>query len=495
MKKSILTASLVVAMVIGIILGRWWLPGRTGVDTDAADGEREVLYWQAPMDPGFRSDRPGKSPMGMDLIPVYADGAGEADPSVVTISPKIVNSLGVRTAPVEQGVLSRRVETVGYVGYDEDTLHHIHSRVDGWVEMLAVTATGDPVENGQVLFELYSPTLVNAQEEYLTALTSGNTVLLRASRDRLAALGVTLREINRLDRERKVKQRVQIYAESDGFVAHLGIREGMYITPGTEVMSIAQLDRVWVLAEVFERQAAWVRPGQIAEVVLDFLPGRRWQSSVDYVYPEIDPDTRTLTVRMRFDNKSEILKPNMFARVTIHGTETPEVLHIPREALIRGGSVDRVVLALGAGKFRAQPVTTGVEAGDRIEVRGGLATGDVVVTSGQFLIDSESNIESALARLNEGSSEQVPVQIQVSATVVGTDAAQGRITLQHDPVPEWSWSAMTMEFGVSDRTLLSAVNEGQSVEVSIRKQPDGQYLVTGVAPPINHDEHSSRSDR
>ncbi len=401
MKKILLmSATLVAVLVVGVTIGRWW-----SVDSDmtgASDnGEREVLYYKAPMDPNYRGDSPGKSPMGMDLVPVYADEAAGTDPSVVTIDSKIINNLGVRTAAVAQSALSRRIETVGYVGYDEDTLHQINSRVDGWIEKLTIKATGDPVKRGQTLFELYSPTLVNAQEEYLAALQSRNTALHKASRVRLAALGVTASEITRLDKERSVSQRIRVYAEADGVVAHLGVREGVYITPSTEVMSIADLDRVWVLAEVFERQAAWVQQGQKAEVVLDYLPGKHWEGTVDYVYPELDATTRTLRVRLRFDNPADVLRPNMFARVTILGTETEPVMHVPQEALIRGGSVDRVVLALGDGRFRSQPVEVGIEAGDRIEIRSGISAGDRVVTSGQFLIDSESNIDTALARMED----------------------------------------------------------------------------------------------
>ncbi|MDH5213581.1 MAG: efflux RND transporter periplasmic adaptor subunit, partial [Gammaproteobacteria bacterium] len=364
--------------------------------------ERQVLYWQAPMDPAFRRDEPGKSPMGMDLVPVYADEAG-AETGVVLIDSSVVSNLGVRSAEAVQGPLSKVIETVGYVGYDEDTLHHIHTRVDGWIEKLSVTATGDPVRNGQTLFELYSPTLVNAQQEYLSAL-SRSPSLVTASRDRLLALGFTERELARLDKEREVRQRVQIRATSHGFVAHLGVREGIFITPATEVMSIAQLDRVWVQAEVFERQSNWVRPGQRAEIELDYLPGERWQGTVDYIYPELDERTRTLRVRLRFANEGEVLRPNMFARVTLYGNETEPLLHIPRAALIRGGKSDRVVLALGDGRFRAQPVTTGIESGDRVAILSGLSAGDFVVTSGQFLIDSESNIDSALQRLDSSTS-------------------------------------------------------------------------------------------
>lgn len=399
MNRILLTSvALVTVLAIGFIVGRGW-SGDSHVVDDAGSKERKVLYYQAPMDPNFRRDEPGKSPMGMDLVPVYADETGDDD-SVVSIDPRIVNNLGVRTAAVELGPLSRRIETVGYVGYDEDTVHHVHTRVDGWIEELSIKAAGDPVRRGQALFALYSPTLVNAQEEYLAAMKSRNPALHEASRKRLAALGVTAGEIKRLDTQKTVKQRLRIYAESDGVVAELGVREGMYVGPAVEVMSIADLDRVWVLVEVFERQAAWVKPGQQAEVELDYLPGERLTGTVDFVYPELDPQTRTLKVRLRFDNATRSLRPNMFARVTIHGEPTPSVVHVPRQALIRGGSVNRVVLSLGDGRFRAQPVEVGIEAGDRIEIRSGVAADERVVTSGQFLIDSESNIETALERLN-----------------------------------------------------------------------------------------------
>jgi Cu(I)/Ag(I) efflux system membrane fusion protein len=401
MRKQIqLIAIAIVAITAGVVIGRSWFgPGHTGAG-DTPPTEREVLYWVAPMDANYRRDEPGKSPMGMDLVPVYADEV-DATPGTVKIDPTVVNNLGVRTTTAQSGPLPRRIETVGYIGYDEDTLQHVHTRVDGWIETLATKASGDPVKKGQLLFELYSPTLVNAQQEYLAALASSNAMLRSASRDRLVALGVTQSEINRLDKERTPMQRIRVYAESDGVIAHLGVREGIFVTPATEVMSVARLDRVWVLAEVFERQAAWVEPGQAAEVELDYLPGRKWRGVVDYVYPELDAKTRTLKVRIRFDNEGEALRPNMFAQVTLLGSATEPVVHIPREALIRGGSIDRVVRALGDGRFRSQAVETGIESGDRVAIRNGLAEGDVIVTSGQFLIDSESDIDSALSRMDE----------------------------------------------------------------------------------------------
>jgi Cu(I)/Ag(I) efflux system membrane fusion protein len=399
MNKNIsMAVAVVVAMVIGIFIGRSMdspagMPGNS--DNNA---EREVLYWVAPMDAKYRRDEPGKSPMGMELRPVYADEV-DGQPGVVKIDPTIVSNLGVRTVKAERGELSRRIETVGYVGYDEDTVQHVHTRVEGWIEKLVTKASGDPVEKGQLLFELYSPTLVNAQEEYLVALRSNNKLLLNASRERLASLGVMSSEIARLDKERKIRRLIRVYAEADGVIAHLGVREGIFVTPATEIMSVAKLDTIWVIAEVFERQAAWVKAGESAKVELDYLPGEIWDGTVDYVYPELDPKTRTLKVRLRFDNQSESLQPNMFARVTILGEGVGDVVHVPREALIRGGSVNRVVLALPEGRFRSQPVKIGIESGDRIAILEGVSEGDLIVASGQFLIDSESNIEAALERM------------------------------------------------------------------------------------------------
>ncbi len=399
-KKVLWIGAFLVTVTIGFVAGRYYGGEDVGPTAAASSGEREILYWVAPMDANYRRDEPGKSPMGMDLVPVYADEV-DGQPGVVSIDPTIVNNLGVRTAAAQRGALSRQIETVGYVGYDEDTLQHIHTRVDGWIEKLVTKAAGDPIAEGQLLFELYSPTLVNAQQEYLAALRSGNAVLQSASEERLAALGVTPGEVQQLRKRREVRQRVRVFAPTDGVIEMLGVREGDYVTSATDIMSIAELDRVWVLAEVFERQAAWVSPGQHAMVELDYLPGQMWHGAVDYVYPELDPVTRTLKVRLRFDNADEVLRPNMFARVTIHGDRTADVVHVPREALIRGGTLDRVVIALGDGRFRSQLVRVGVESGDRVAILDGISAGDPVVVSGQFLIDSESNIEAALSNLEQ----------------------------------------------------------------------------------------------
>ena len=263
----------------------------------------------------------------------------------------------------------------------------------------------------------------------------------------------------------------------------LGVREGIFITPATEIMSIAAAGpgvghRGGVRAPGNLDSAI----GQQAEVELDYIPGQSWQGTVDYIYPELDSATRTLKVRLRFDNSAHVLKPNMFARITIFGSETNPVVHVPREALIRGGTVDRVVVALGGGRFRAQPVDVGIESANRVEIRSGLREGDLVVTSGQFLIDSESNIESALMRMDEEAAVELPNRVRIGAVVRATDRDALTVTLQHDPVPEWSWPAMTMSFDIEDRTMIEGLSEGQSVEIGIEKIADGRHRITDILP-------------
>ncbi|HDK38119.1 MAG TPA: efflux RND transporter periplasmic adaptor subunit, partial [Thiolapillus brandeum] len=281
-----------------------------------ADAEKEILYWVAPMDPNYRRDEPGKSPMGMDLIPVYA--GAEEEGSDVTVSPAVVQNLGVRTEAVQIGTLSRLIDTVGYIDYDESKVSHIHLRVAGWIEKLSVKSAGERVRKGQRLFNLYSPDLVNVQEEFVRALNSDNKGLIAASRDRLSALGISHGEIAQLEKGRKVKQTIAIYAPQDGVVSELPVREGMYVKPAMNVMTLADLSSVWLIAEIFERQSNWVRTGDRAEVTLPFLPGKTWQGRVEYIYPSLDSKTRTLMARLRFNNPDESLKPNMYARVKLY---------------------------------------------------------------------------------------------------------------------------------------------------------------------------------
>jgi len=362
-----------------------------------------ILYWVAPMDPNYRRDQPGKSPMGMDLVPVYANSTDGGNS--VIISPVLLQSLGIRTAAVERGKLWRLINTVGYVAYDERKLSHLHLRTEGWIEKLNVKSDGERVKKGDVLLELYSRELVNAQEEYLQAIRGSNDYLERASRERLQALGMSDEQIQQVRRNKRTYQKVRILASQDGIIDSLNVREGMFVKPDTEVLALADLSSIWLLVDIFERQADWVAVGQPAEVRLGYLPGRLWEGEVEFVYPTIDSMTRTLQARLRFDNPDEALKPDMYANVRIYAGPKNAVLSIPREALIKTGESQRVIVSLGDGKFRAQEVNAGIESGDYVEIIAGLEAGDQVVTSGQFLIDSEASLRASFSRMEEESGE------------------------------------------------------------------------------------------
>jgi len=365
--------------------------------------EKEIMYWVAPMDPNYRRDKPGKSPMGMDLIAVYTNkntAAGE-DPGAISISPTVVQNLGVRTQQAELSRLWRGIDTVGYVDYDESKVSHIHLRTEGWIEKLDVESEGDRFKKGDFLFDVYSPKLVNAQGELVTALSSGNKGLISASKERLSALGISATQIKQLQKTKKVKQRISIYAPQDGVVSDLPVREGMFVKPSMKVMTLGDLSSVWLLAEIFERQSAWVEVGQLAEVSLSYLPGKTWQGKVEYIYPSLDPKTRTLKVRLRFDNPGEQLKPNMYANVKIFGGAKQDTIVIPLEGLIRSGREERVIIALGEGRFEARQVLAGIESGNYVEILNGVKAGESIVISGQFLIDSEASMRGSLIRMTD----------------------------------------------------------------------------------------------
>ena len=383
---------IIIAIIIGAAIGAGTLglflnPNSEGPKTNSE--EKKPLYWVAPMDSNYRRDKPGKSPMGMDLIPVYEDESSTDDfgPGAVRVAPHVVNNLGVRTAPVELENMHTEISTVGYVQYDEDKLIHIHPRVDGWIEKLYVKAEGDPVEKGQPLYSLYSPQLVNAQEELLIALKRNNASLVTAAKDRLKALQLSAGLIKELEQTKKVQQTITFYSPQAGVVDGLKIREGFYVKPGDTLLSIGKLDQVWVEAEVFERDAALIKEGLPVSMTLDYLPGEDWTGVVDYVYPALNSKTRTLRVRLKFGNPDFQLKPNMFAQVSIHANQADSAIIVPKEAVIRTGKQDRVVLALGDGQFKSIEVTIGRVDKDSIEILSGLNEDDVVVTSAQFLID------------------------------------------------------------------------------------------------------------
>lgn len=462
----------------------------------SADEEKEILYWVAPMDPNYQRDKPGKSPMGMDLVPVYADG--NTTGNVVAIKPEVVQSLGVRTAVAERTRLWRGIDTVGYIDFDESKVSHIHLRTEGWIEKLTVKSEGERVKKGDFLFDLYSPRLVNAQEELVTAIASGSKSLIRASRERLSALGVSDRQITQLQKDKKILQKISIYAQQDGVVSSLSVREGMFVKPENRVMSLADLSSIWILAEVFERQSQWVKNGLPAEVRLSFIPGKVWQGNVEYIYPSLDPKTRTLKVRLRFDNPDEFLKPNMYANVRIFGGPKENTIVIPVEGLIRTGREERVIVALGEGRFEARNVTAGIESGKYVEILKGINQGEEIVISGQFLIDSEASMRASLTRMSPADDEpgmnETAVNVTKSVTGSGVIKAiktdENKLNLQHEAIEELGWPAMTMDFSLAEGVNLEDLQIDDSVMFTMQQNGEA-YLITSI-DKISTDENMDK---
>lgn len=478
---------LVIGAVIGIALIKTVAPEFLTTSSSMASkseqaDEEKPLYWVAPMNPDFKSDQAGKSPMGMDLIPVYADKATGPDEGVGTIriSPDVVNNLGVRITQVMLKPLHSKIKTVGYVQYDEDKLIHIHPRVEGWVENLYVKASGDPVKRGQALYTLYSPTLVNAQEEYLIALQRKNERLVIAAEARLKALEISSGFIRNLKKNRQVKQSVTFYAPQSGVITMLNIREGFFVKPTTSMMSIGVLDEVWVQAEIFERQAEQVEVGLPVTMTMGYLPGREWLGKVDYIYPTLEASTRTLRVRLRFDNKDRVLMPNMFTQVVIHTNSGEPVLMLPRETVIRTGELDRVVLALGEGKFKSVAVKTGRSDEKDIEILEGVKEGEDIVESAQFLIDSESSKTSDFKRINHQGN--VAQYVTVNATINFLRPQHRMVNVTHQAISEWNRPEMTMNFLVNESVDLSNIHQDMVVALTISHTEQDGVKITSIVP-------------
>ncbi len=483
---------IIVGMIIGgmLTVGIYSLIALLGNNhqTDSISDVKKPLYWVAPMDANYKRSKPGKSPMGMDLVPVYDDGGKGIDEGsgTIRISSDVVNNLGVRTALVSYKSLHTEINTVGYVTYDEDKLVHIHPRVQGWIEKLYVKAIGDPVKKGQPLYEIYSPELVNAQEELLLALDRKNSRLISAAENRLSALQLPKSSIVKLKKTKKVQQTITFYSPQNGVVENLKIREGFFVKPGSTLMSIGDLSEVWVEAEVFERQAGQVKTGTPVTMTLDYLPGKTWQGKVDYIYPTLDAKTRTVKVRLRFKNEDGEFKPNMFAQIAIHTTGDEQALLIPKEALIRTGNQDRVVLALGDGRFKSIEVSVGRYDSESVEILNGLNEGESVVSSAQFLLDSESSKSSDFKRMNSNDEERdkpAPSTVWVRAQIESLMPEHKMLTLAHEAIPEWDWPEMIMDFIATDSVDFSPFKKGLSLHVEVTKTASGDYQISNVHIP------------
>jgi len=430
--KSILLS---LGAVVAFSLGGYWLGTQQTTNSSASttettegmenmpksesdaekQGDREILYWQAPMNPTEIYDEPGKSSMGMDLVPVYADGANSSE-GMITINPVVVQNMNVRTAPVQQKDLSTVVNAVGKIEYDEQKLFNVNPKVSGWIEQLYVDYTGKMVRRGQPLFSIYSPELVTTQREYLLALKtkekvasssfetirSGGSSLLEATRQRLEYWDIPESEIEQLAQSGEVKKAITLKSPATGMVLHKNAVEGEYIKAGTPAYKIVDLSTIWVQTSVYDYEVPWIEEGQPAQMELSYQPGKTYGGTVAYVYPSLDQKTRTVQVRLEFPNPKLELKPGMFANVRIQTRPKNNVIVIPNEAIIRTGERNIVFVDKGEGVFEPREVIIGMEGGERnneIEILEGVNPGEVVVTSAQFLLDSESRLQEAIQKM------------------------------------------------------------------------------------------------
>jgi RND family efflux transporter MFP subunit len=382
--------------------------------------ERQILYWRAPMDPTEIYDHPGKSKMGMDLIPVYegeeAGGAGS-----MTINAAVQQNMNLRTAPVERRDMSTVIRAFGKVTYAQDKEFSVNTKISGWIEKLYVNTVGQKVRRGDPLLEIYSPELVSTQEEYLLALKNYKKLtespyenirqnakrMVTVARDRLKYWDISEPEINRIEQSGQVQRTVLLKSKMTGIVTHKAAVEGDKVGPGMDLLHIADLSKIWVEAAVYESEIPLLRLKQRAELELDYQPEYKLEGEVDFIYPYLDRKSQANNVRLVFNNPDLVLKPDMFATVRISVPAAKDSLAVPAEAVLHSGTRDIVFVSKGKGTFEPREVKTGIESNDGfVQVISGLFDGEQVVISGQFLLDSESRTREAIAKMRAASAKK-----------------------------------------------------------------------------------------
>jgi len=410
-------ATAILALLIGGA-GGYWLSAGTPAEQGAKHNTASkplILFYRNPMNPAITSPVPAKDEMGMDYIPVYPEAGADTSlpPGTVRIDATVVQNIGVRTTEARLTSLSRNIRTIGRVTFDEQRVARLHPKYDGWVETLFADKTGDPVKEGSMLASIYSPQLVATQEEYILALNSvdmlkdspfpdvrnGAESLLRSAHERLKLFDVPEHQIRKLETERKVMKGMHIHSPFDGIVMNIGARDGQRVTPETELYMIADLTHVWVIVDLYEDDLPWVRVGDTAAMKVAGIPGRTFTGKVTYIYPYLEAKTRTNKIRLEFDNPELALKPDMFANVDVKASRQVNAVVVPSEAIVRTGEQEQVFIQRAAGQFEPRKVIIGVASDGQTQIIKGVEAGEIVVTSSQFLIDSESKLKEATAKM------------------------------------------------------------------------------------------------
>ena len=455
--------------------------GAAAPQAAASAGERKVLYWYDPMVPTQRFGKPGKSPfMDMQLVPRYAD-EGEAQagaPGALAVSTQAQQALGMRLASVEKRALGAAVEAVGTVQLNERDIAIVQARTGGFVERVFGRAPGDVIAAGAPLVELFNPEWLGAQQEYLAVKATGDAALTQAAKQRLLLLGMPGALVERVAASGQPVAYQTITAPVGGVISELMVRQGMMVAPGMTLARINGLGTVWLEAALPEALAAAIRPGQPVQARFPALPGEVVNGKVAAVLPEANRDTRTLRLRIELPNPGQLLKAGLFAQVSLSGAAR-EALVVPAESVIRTGKRALVYVAEQAGRYRPVPVEIGEQVDEWMVVRSGLAAGQQVVASGQFLVDSEASLQGVMARAAAAAPAAAIEPYRTTGVIVEIEGAQ--ITLEHAALPALKWPAMTMPFKLANPALARGMKKGQAVSFSFDKQGD-DYRVTAIAP-------------
>ena len=495
-------------LAVGIALGWGAAAWRNAAQHGAADtaaapamaaapasAERKVLYWYDPMSPTQKFDKPGKSPfMDMQLVPRYADeGAAAAgtDPALA-VSTQAQQALGLRLASVETRPIGASVEAVGTVQLNERDISIVQARTAGFVERVYARAPGDVVAAGAPLVDVLNPEWLGAQQEYLAVKATGDAALAQASRQRLLLLGMPMAMVDRVERSGQPVALQTITAPAGGVISELMVRAGMTVAPGMTLARINGLGTVWLEAALPEALAAAIQPGQAVEARFAALPGEVVKGRVAAILPEGNRETRTLRVRIELPNPRQRLKAGLFAQVSLRGPQRQELV-VPAEAVIRTGRRALVYVSEQPGRYRPVEVEIGEQIGDRIVIRSGLAAGQQVVASGQFLVDSEASLQGVLARGAVPAASAVPAAPAASTAARGAPAPAGEhrgrgvvveidgdmLTLTHEAIPSLQWPPMTMPIKLADRQLAQGLAKGQTIEFGLVKRGDA-YVIARV---------------
>jgi Cu(I)/Ag(I) efflux system membrane fusion protein len=456
-------------------------------DVDPATG-RKVLYYHDPMVPGNKFDKPAKSPfMDMMLVPVYAGADG--DEGKVTVSPRVQQNLGLRTAEVVEGTLSKQVSAVGSIAFNERDQVIVQARATGYIERLHVRATLDAVRRGQPLAELYVPDWIAAQEEFLSVLRmrgSDLDPLVDGARQRMRQVGMIDEQIRLVESTGRTQPRITLTAPIGGVIVELMIREGMAVMPGATLFRINGLRTVWAQAEVPESQAALVRPGARVQARSPAVPGKVFDGKVQAILPEVTASTRTLKARMEIANPGVSLMPGMFVSMQFTDARAERALLVPSDAVIETGRRSVVMLAEDKGRFRPVEVEAGIESGGQTEIKRGLQAGQRVVVSSQFLIDSEASLRGLEARLNDEQKPSAATSAPRHESEAKVEAIGGNaITLSHGSIPSLKWKSMTMDFKLPPKGLPRGIEVGDRVGFEFYMDSDDVPQLTRVTvlPP------------